>query len=227
VGRGEVVGVGLIVPLVFVALCAVSFLVMSRMLRKMHETMRAIAAELGLSYRGPLEEAPPGAPADSLPPAGPRGFFRIMAPWRLIGNRSDVFVAIFPESRGKTSYTVVEAYYPEPLPFTMRIGRETALARMGKSLFGLSDIEVGSQRFDEEVRVKGSDPDRVAALLAHADVQERILAALQASPLVSVTERAARWERQGTPTKVEVFRGALDLVVPVAAAISRSGVFPA
>lgn len=218
---------GFIVPLVFVGLCAISFLVMSRMLRRLHEKMRAVAAELGLSYRGPLEDAPAGVPSDHLAPAGPRGLFRMLGPWRLVGNRSGVFVAVFPETRGKTSYTVIEAYYPEALPFTVRIGRETALARLGKSVFGMSDIEVGSERFDSEVRVRGSDPARIAGLLAHADVQDRILAALQASRLVTVTERAARWEKQGTPMKAEACREALDLVVPIARAIADSGLFPA
>jgi hypothetical protein len=221
-----IAGVSFIVPIIFVALCAISCFAMTRMLRRVHETMRAVAAELGLSYRGPLEDAPPGAPTDHLPPAGPRGFFRLMGPWRLVGNRSGVFVAVFPEQRGKTSYAVVEAWWPEPLPFTMRIGRETALARMGKSVFGMSDIEVGSERFDSEVRVKGSDPDRIASLLGHADVQDRILAALQASRAVSITERAARWEKQGTPMKAEVYREALDLVVPIARAVTDSGIFP-
>jgi hypothetical protein len=226
-GRGAVADVSLIVPLVFVALCAISFLVVSRTLRRLHETMRTIAAELGLSYRGPLEDLPPGAPPDHLPPSGGPRFLRLMAPWRLVGNRSGVFVAAFPETRGKTSCTVVEAYWPEPLPFTLRIGRETALARMGKTVLGMSDIEVGSTPFDEEVRVRGSDPARIVSLLAHADVQDRILAALQASRAVTVTERAARWEKQGTPMKTEVYREALDLVVPIARAISDSGLFPA
>lgn len=218
---------GLIVPIVFVVLCALSFLVMSRVLRRQHQTMRAIAAELELSYRGPLEDNPGGAPPDALPPAGRGGLLKLMAPWRLVGNRSGVFVAVFPETRGKTTYAVVEALYPETLPFTMRIGRETTLARMGKTVLGLSDIEVGSARFDEEAHVRGSDPARIVSLLAHAGVQERILAGLQASRALIVTERAARWERQGAPAKAEAYREALDLVVPIARAISESGLFPA
>jgi hypothetical protein len=219
--------VSLIVALVVAALCALTFLVVSRTLRRLHETMRAIAAELGLSYRGPLEDASPNAPPDHLPPAGPRGFFRLLAPWRLVGNRCGVSVAVFPETRGRTSYAVVEASFPAPLPFTMRIGRETALARMGKAVLGLTDIEIGAAAFDKDVRVRGSDPARIVSLLAHADVQDRILAALRASRAVTVTERAARWERQGAPMKAEAYREALDLVAPIARAISDSGLFPA
>ena len=50
----------------------------SWILRRLHENMRAIAGELGLSYRGPLETAP-----DSSAATGVRRFLGLLAPARV------------------------------------------------------------------------------------------------------------------------------------------------
>ena len=213
--------ISFVFPAVFVVMCIVAIPVISWILRRLHENMRAIAGELGLSYRGPLEAAP-----DSSAATGVRRFLGLLAPWRMVGNLSGVFVTISPETKGKTSYSAVAAHFPRPLAFTMRIGRETALARLGKAVLGLEDIEVGSGQFDEEVRIRGIDRAGIVSLLAHADVQERILAALRASRSITVTEKAAHWEKQGTVEETETYRRALDLVVPIVRALIDAGAFP-
>ncbi|MCX7031470.1 MAG: hypothetical protein NTU62_15305 [Spirochaetes bacterium] len=75
------------------------------------------------------------------------------------------------------------------------------------------------------VRVKGSEPDRIGRLLSSTGVQDRILAALEASPTVTVTEKAARWEKRGTVEKAETYQQAMDLVVPIVRALKDAAVF--
>jgi hypothetical protein len=214
----------IILPLLVVGGIAVSIPLIIRTLRRHNERMRRVADELGFTYHGPGEE-PPGA----AEPAGAQRFLRVLKPWRLTGTRDEVAVAIYLESRGsgrsRTTYSIVEASFPRPLPFTLRVGRETTMTRFGKAVFGLHDIEVGSEQFDAAVRIKGSDPERISRLLSGTGVQDRILTALQASPTVTVTEKAALWEKRGTMEKAETYQQAMDLVVPIVRALKDARAF--
>lgn len=213
-----------IVPVFFAAAILVSLLLVYRHLRRHNERMRGVADELGFSYNGPGAE-PPGTPKAT----GAQRFLQAIKPWRITGMRDDVAVAIYLETRGggksRTTWSIVEASFPRPLPFTLRVGRETAMARFGKAVFGLQDIEVGAEEFDRTVRIKGSEPDRIARLLSGSGVQDRILTALQASPTVMVTERSVRWEKRGTVEKAETYRQAMDLVVPIVRALKDARAF--
>jgi hypothetical protein len=192
--------------------------------RRLAGLMRGVADELGFTYHGPGEALPVGAE-----PTGIRRLLQVLQPWRLTGMHGDVEVAIYLEKRGagrnKTAYSIVEASFPTPLPFTLRLGKETAKVRFGKALFGIQDIEVGIEQFDSAVRIKGSDPDRIRQVLSSAGVQDRILAALEAWPRIAVTETAAHWEKQGTVKDAESYRRAMDLVVPIVRALKDAGAF--
>jgi hypothetical protein len=213
-----------VVPVVFIGSILVSIPLVYRYLRSHNERMRRVADELGFTYNGPGVE-PPGA---DVPSAAQR-FMRVLKPWRLTGMRDEVAVAIYLESRGggksKTTYSIVEASFPHPLPFTLRVGRESAMAKFGKAVFGLQDIEVGVEQFDAAVRIKGSDPDGIRRALSGTGVQDRILAALEASPTITVTEKAARWEKRGTVEKAETYQQAMSLVVPIVRALKDARAF--
>jgi hypothetical protein len=215
-----------IVIAIFVGTTLLSIPLIYRLMRRNHERMRAVADELGFAFHGGVDQQP-GAPEQTF---GQR-LLKILKPWRLTGTRDGVAVAIYLESRGsgksRTTYSIVEASFPRPLPFTLRVGRETALTRLGKAVFGIQDIEVGSDRFDAEVRIRTSDPERARRLLADAGVQERILAALEASPMVIVTEKAVTWEKRGTVERAETYRTAIEHVAPVVAALRSADAFEA
>jgi hypothetical protein len=214
----------IILPLLVVGGIAVSIPLIIRSLRRHHDRMRRVADELGFTYNGPGAEPP-----DAVEPTGAQRFLRVLKPWRLTGMRDDIAVAIYLESRGsgrsRTTYSIVEASFPRPLPFTLRVGRETAMARLGKAVFGLHDIEVGVEQFDAAVRIKGSDPDRIGRLLSGTGVQDRILTALQAAPTITVNEKAAFWEKRGTAEKAETYQQAMELVVPIVRALKDARAF--
>jgi hypothetical protein len=215
-----------IVIVIFVGATLLSIPLVYRFMRRNHERMRAVADELGFTFHGGADQ-PPGAPGQGF---GQR-LLKILQPWRLAGTRDGVAVAIYLESRGsgksRTTYSIVEASFPRPLPFTLRVGRETALTRLGKAVFGIQDIEVGSGRFDAEVRIRTGDPERARRLLADAGVQERILTALEASPTVIVTEKAVTWEKRGTGENAETYRTAIEHIVPVVVALRSADAFEA
>src|SRR5512145_2708676 len=208
----------IILPVIFIGSTLLSIPIAYRSLRRSRERMRTVADELGFTFHDG-SELPPGAPE----PGFARRFLQALKPWRITGSREGVAVAIYLESRGsgksRTTYSIVEASFPRPLPFTLRVGRETALTRFGKAVFGIQDIEVGSDRFDAGVRIQTSDVGQARRLLADAGVQERILAALQASPTVIVTDKAASWEKRATVRNAEVYRAAIEAVVPVVTAL--------
>jgi len=191
----------------------VSVIVLQRQ-RRIHESMRRIAVELGMTGAGLGGE--PGS-------SGFRGFLATLAPWRLEGTQRGVAVACYPITRGgsksSTTFTVVEAALPSPLGRGLHVGKETALTRLGKTVLDLQDITVGGERFDSAVRVKGGDAARIRALLADAAVRERILGALDYAPTVTVTDTGARFERQGNVTDAAVYRRVIDLLTAIVEAI--------
>jgi hypothetical protein len=213
-----------LIPILFIGSILISIPLIYRHLKRHHARMRAVADELGFSFNGPGTE-PPGA---AEPGVGKR-FLESMKPWRLTGMHDDVAVAIYLEIRGggksRTTYSIVEASFPRPLPFALHVGRESTLARFGKAVFGLHDIEVGVEQFDRAVRIKGGDPDRIRGLLSGSGVQDRILSALEASPTIIVNQRAAIWEKRGTMENAETYRQAMDLVVPIVRALKDARAF--
>lgn len=214
----------IVVIVIFAATTLISIPLVLRYLRRTRERMRAVADELGFTYHGG-DDPIPGVPEGGI---GQR-LLQSVRPWRLTGVRDGVAVEIHLESRGsgksRTTYSIVEAAFPRPLPFTLRVGRETALTRFGKAVFGIQDIEVGSDRFDAAVRIRTSDPERARRMLADAGVQERILAALDTSATVIVTEKAVIWERRGTVTNAETYRAAIEAVAPVVVALRSVDAF--
>lgn len=210
--------------LIFLGVIVLVGAIAVRSFRRASEKMRRVADELGFTFHGPGEAAPGAAE-----PTGVQRYLQALKPWRVTGMRDDVAVAIYTETRGggksKTTYSIVEASFPRPLDFSMLVYRESAMARFGKAVFGLKDIEVGVEEFDKTVRIKGSDPDRIARLLSGSGIQDRILTALQASPTISVTSKAALWEKRGTVTSTEAYRQAMDLVVPIVRALKDARAF--
>lgn len=78
-----------------------------------------------------------------------------------------ITISTFSKSSGNSSqvYTKFQIEYRQRVPVDMKITRQGALRSLGK-VFGLQDIEVGNQAFDDHVLLKGSDPAAVRAFLS-------------------------------------------------------------
>lgn len=226
----------LVIPLVFFAIAIpLGWLALSFARRSAaadREKARNLALALGLEYgegRDPVEDiVPEGSPGHEKATEFFRkfplfGFLSALAPWRVSGERGGVRVEIFPETRssGKssTTYTVARAWLREPAGQELRIAREGFFTKVGKTLFGLQDVEVGDAVFDQAVRIKAKDPLQAKLLLDRLEVRERVLALLEAQPGAFVTSTYAHWEKQGTKLDEAELGGVLDLLVPVARAL--------
>ncbi|HOX18600.1 MAG TPA: hypothetical protein PKW82_09105 [Spirochaetales bacterium] len=210
-----------------------SFILSARSGRKKVDKARTLAEALGFRLaqgRDASEAAldtPEGerlrAGLERLPPFV-RSLLDKAAGMRVQGELSGVRAAVWLETRssGKSSstWTVARAYLPAPLPFALRLTREGAMTRLGKTLFGLQDLELGDPDFDPKVRVKTADPAQ-ARLALDADARRAALALFEAYPAAIVTSEYASRELQGVHLDPERVRPVLEALAKVAATLGR------
>ena len=111
----------------------------------------------------------------------------------------DVVVDTYTESHGNSSaaYTRYRATYPD-LGLGLKLQKQTGLHRFGK-VFGMQDIEVGDEGFDDAVMIKGDEPDAVRSFLTPSRVIaiERLLGAFSGT---TITDTDLVWRRRGVET---------------------------
>jgi len=216
----------------FVAMIPVSIWFSRRSKAKTLAAGRALGEALGLrlvggeeAFQAALRDSGRGesmASLDKLPP-----FVRRLlvgsASWSLRGERGGVRVAIYPETRSSgrnsTTYTVVRAFFNQPLGFELSVTREGAVFKLGKSLLGIQDVELGDPELDSLLRIKAGDPTAVRLALGRGDAR-KALTALAASGLsFQVRRDCVHWDKLGTKFDSAEIAPVLDLIVPAAAAI--------
>lgn len=222
-------------PIIFVAGGALLVIVVSRLAsawaERNRERLRTLASSLGLSLLEGLEAVKAAAKGGGEGAAkmgewlarNPEGLLaRSLAKgyWRIAGRREGVEVAVYEESRssGKssTTYTIVRAYFPSPLPSPCRLAKEGLFTRLGKGLFGLEDHEIGDSAFDAAVRIKARDPLPLMSRLSRPGAKDSVLALLAAQQGAFVTEAFAHWERARGSLAREDIEAALGLTEAVA-----------
>ena len=222
-----------IVVVVVTALTAPRFI---RVARRGREEAREIAEKLGLTFVGGFDairanylETGKAKALEGLErmPAFLRSFVEASAPWRMEGMRSGVRVAVYKETRrsGKSSqtYVVAKAWYPEPLPFKFRAAREGALAKLGKALFGLKDVQIGDADFDPKVRIRSDDESGAAAVFFRDAAASAFLALLERFPEAVAGSAFVSRERQASLLPREELAELLDLLAAFAAEVRPAG----
>ncbi|MCX7025780.1 MAG: hypothetical protein NT080_14370 [Spirochaetes bacterium] len=197
------------------------------------EQARILASETGFSYSDGWEalrafnaENNAGqslAMLEKLPPFL-RGLFEGSAPWRLEGIRDGIRVAVYEETRssGRSSmtYIIAKAYYRTPLAFRMKAGKEGFFTRIGKTMFGLKDVEVGVQEFDDAVRIVADDESAAGALFSRSQAQSAFLTLIRRFP-EAVAGRA--WivrEKAGSKMDSSELSEVLELLVAFSNAVA-------
>lgn len=206
---------------------------------RIRERARSLAAELGFDC---VEGGP--ALAGAVEAQNLEGFTakaatlltRLLAttmPWRLEGRVEDFRVTIRPETRssGKssTTYTIVEVFLPSPLPYKLRVAKEGLFTKLGKALFGLSDVEVGDPAFDPLVRIKAEDPLAARLLLGDEEAKRAFTALLESVDGLSgslsggayADQEKLHWEKVGYHLDPAQIGAILELLVPAAKALAR------
>ncbi|MBP7094654.1 MAG: hypothetical protein KBC36_01055 [Spirochaetia bacterium] len=224
-------------PVAMIALVAgtivASFVLSARYGRKKAEKARLLAEALGFRLVQGREAAEAALDAsegeriraglDKLP-SFVRSLMDKAAGTRVQGELDGVRVAVWLETRssGKSSstWTIARAFLPTPLPFALRLTREGAMTKLGKSLFGLKDLELGDPDFDPKVRVKTSDPAQ-AKLRLDAAARRAALSLFEAQHGAVASSEHVTWERQGVHLDPDLVRPVLEALVSVAAALGR------
>jgi hypothetical protein len=144
----------------------------------------------------------------------------------LTGTSDGVRITIFTENRGagksNTTYTVVRADYPTPLPFELHIAYEGGFTRLGKALFGLRDLEIGDEAFDRAVRIKTNDEGAARAALGSPGARAAILGMIALSKESFATSTHARWEGTGLRFDPSEMHSVIAALAPVARTLGRA-----
>jgi hypothetical protein len=197
-----------------------------------------LATALGfevLDGREAVRRVIPGSPAEAAAamadyekmPAFLRNLFESTGKATCVTGTTDgVRITIFFETRGsgksRTTFTVVRADYPKPLPFELHIAHEGMFTRLGKALFGLRDLEVGDEAFDRAVRVKTDDATAARAALGSSSARAAILGMMALSKESFATNAYATWERQGRRYDPSEMRAVIAVLVPVTRTLGRA-----
>jgi hypothetical protein len=148
------------------------------------------------------------------------------APWMMEGERGGLPVSIYQDVRGsgksQTNYTVVRVAFHEALGFELRLSREGAMTKLGKSLFHLQDIELGDPEVDPFVRIKSSDPEAARQLLSSPASRRALVQAISQAPGFHAASAYVDWERVGNVTDSSVITTVLDVLLPLAKALGGS-----
>jgi len=132
-------------------------------------------------------------------------------------------VAVYPETRssGKSSrtYVVAKAFYPAPLAFKFRASREGTMAKIGKALFGLKDVQIGDPDFDPKVRIRAEDEAAAASLFFREATASAFLALLERFPEAVADSAGVTRERQASLLPMEELEEVLDLLTAFAAEV--------
>jgi hypothetical protein len=191
----------------------------------------ALGFEL-LKGREAVRRVIPGPSAESAMkdydkmPAPLRKLFEASGAATCIAGTADgarITICFETRSSGKTSttYTVVRADYPTPLPFELHIAHEGTFIRLGKALFGLRDLEIGDEAFDRAVRIKTGDDAAARAVLGNPGARAAILGMIALSTEAFATNAHATWERQGRRLDPSEIRAVIAALVPVTRTLGR------
>ena len=125
---------------------------------------------------------------------------KAVMPWRIDGEYNGVKVDIHSESRGggkqSRTYIVMSAVYPEQLPFSFRAGREGTLAKIGKTLLGMQDVQTGDPDLDPKVRIVSDDEGGAVSVFRNPDASRAFLSLLESFPESVAHSDRVTYERE-------------------------------
>jgi hypothetical protein len=93
------------------------------------------------------------------------------------------------------------------------------MAKIGKAVFNLKDVEIGNRDFDDAVRVVSDDPNAAAELFFKKERAEALPALLARYPIAWAQQDCAVWERRGTKLDQAEIEAVADALAAFAATI--------
>jgi hypothetical protein len=115
----------------------------------------------------------------------------------LHGQQVHVFLEARGSGRNRTVYTVVSSMIVPAFDLGLTIYRHGFFSTVGEWM-GMKDIDIGDPAFDQAFVIKGDEPSRVQALLAHGGLRAALADAHRSGARFSVGDDGFRVETTGT-----------------------------
>lgn len=144
--------------------------------------------------------------------------------FRMVGRHRGYDTTIQSVSRGsgknRKTYTAFRMSLPSALGLGLQLGREGFLDKIGATITGNRDVQVGDADFDARVLVRAQDVESTRTRLARSTVREPILALLAIAPGATVDDQKIAIELIGARLRRDEVRPILERMADVAAALS-------
>lgn len=141
----------------------------------------------------------------------------------MTGRHGEFQVRIHSFSRGsgkhRSTYTAIETHFHEPLGMGLDVRPEGVLSQVGK-MFGVKDMQVGDQRFDNLFLVKGGDGRTVLEFLT-PEVRQEVLELRKLGTSLVLNDHGVYQEYAGLLTDASKVRAVLAGQAALARAMSR------
>lgn len=224
---------------VFVGAPALVLFILYSMQKNAKTKMRAVAAQLGLSYSDG-DGAPAGGAASSagtaesdplkrLNNAGGGGILSFFAPWRVEGDYQGRRVLIEPIMRGhgksRHRYTRVTVFYRKALGLALEVGPEGFFSRIASAVSLKQDIQLGDAKIDKELIIAGNNEAAVRSLLAGAAIRTALVQLVTDYAHAGALDDRAVAELRGVVSEEARLRAMLDACRRVADALEGDSRF--
>lgn len=122
--------------------------------------------------------------------------------------------------KNKQTYTAITTRLPQSLGLGLHITPEGFFTGLGKA-FGVQDIQVGDQRFDQAFLIKGRDEAKVVRLLS-AEVRDELMRYNSSCGALNLTDEHIYWEEREIQTDLNALTAVLDAQQRAVHAIHQS-----
>lgn len=141
----------------------------------------------------------------------------------MTGRHGEFPVRIHSFSRGsgkhRSIYTAIETHFQEPLGMGLDVRPEGVLSQVGK-MFGVKDMQVGDQRFDNLFLVRGDDGRTVLEFLT-PEVRQEVLELRKLGTSLVLNDHGVYQEYSGVLTDASKVKAVLAGQLVLARAMSR------
>ena len=140
---------------------------------------------------------------------------------QFIHDGARIIIRFEPGSRHSPPKTILQAFHNISLNHKVIIYRETILSRIAKT-FGMKDIQMGSEEFDNKFIVKGDDEYFTYNLLDY-EIQEKLIGIWHLAPHIYLSQNLVDITVLGLLEKEEDYGMMIDLAIALLNKIKELG----
>lgn len=149
--------------------------------------------------------------------------------WELLGKYNDheVNLHLITRGSGKSSkvYTIVEVFFEEAFDYEMQIYKEQFYHFIGKKLFGVQDIQVGDEKLDKELLIKGKNEHAIKDLITDRNIKEKILELFALYPEITIEDSRIIYDAMGVKSNPNMIKDLLEKMTELAGLMANEDQF--